>query len=317
MPSMRKLVAAAGVILGGGLGLFVALLLEFLDPFVRTARDAQGITGCDLALEFQLAPYEDDALIDHVVPTAPVSVLFRRIINDLNTALEPRQWRSLAITSAEAGSGRSLVAINLASALGLKDEVTLVVDADVRADAGTRPSSILGIEALHPAQTITEVLSGAARPEDAFEPTVNPFVRLLTAGDYHNDNGLLLLGSRGFKDLAQHFDRERMHVLYDLPPLQAMESVGEAAAAVGNVMLVARSGHTRRSDLKQVTATLKAREIEIRAVVVTAIPQDLLSNKPAFASAPQPNPLFFRKHQAKDTEIKDTGPLIGDDVMIN
>lgn len=314
-PSLRKLVAAAGVILGGGFGLFIALLLEFFDPLVRTARDAQGITGCNLVLEFQKAPHADDALIDHGVPTAPVSVLFRRILNDLETALEPKQWRSLAITSAEPASGRSLVAINLASALGLKDEMTLVVDADVRADAGTRPSAILGIEALHPAETITEVLMGAAAPQEAFEPTVNPFVRLLSAGDYHNDNGLLLLGSKGFRDLARRFDRERMHVLYDLPPLQAMESVAEAAAAVGNVMLVVRSGHTRRSDLKQVTATLTAREIEIRAIVVTMVPRELLAERPAF-EAPPPLPRFWRKRRDGAEIVKGGGIVVGDDVPI-
>lgn len=314
-PSMRKLVAAAGVILGGGLGLFVALVLEFLDPLVRTARDAQGITGCNLVLEFQQAPHEDDALIDHGVPTAPVSVLFRRILNDLDTALEPKQWRSLAITSAEPTSGRSLIAINLASALGLKDEMTLVVDADVRADAGVRPSAILGIEALHPAETITEVLMGAAAPQEAFEPTTNPFVRLLSAGDYHNDNGLLLLGSKGFKDLAQKFDRERMHVLYDLPPFQAMESVAEAAAAVGNVMLVVRSGHTRRSDLKQISETLKAREIEIRAVIVTMIPRELLTKKPAFEQSAQ-EPRFRRKRRDGGADDERGRIVIGDDVPI-
>jgi len=310
LPSMRKLVAAAGVVLGGGFGLFVALLLEFLDPLVRTARDARGITGCDLVLEFQQAPEPSDALIDHAVPTAAVSVLFRRVINDLDTALQSRQWQSLAITSAEPASGRTLVAVNLASALGLKDEMTLVVDADMRADAGPRPSSILGLEALHPAETITEVLSGAAEPQEAFEPTVNPYVRLLSAGDYQNDNGLLLLGSRGFRDLARRFAHERKHVLYDLPPLQAMESVAEAAAAVGNVLLVVRSGHTRRADLKRVTDTLAGREIEIRAVVVTAVPKTLLTSPPVF------EPVSPERRGRAPAERRRDPLVIGDDVPL-
>lgn len=308
-PSLRKLVAAAGVILGGGLGLFVALVLEFLDPIVRTARDARGLTGCELVLEFQQAPHTDDAVIDHVVPTAPVSTLFRTMINDLRTALAPRDWRSLAITSAEPASGRSLVAVNLASALALKDELTLLVDADVRADAGPRPESLFGVEALHPPAEITDVLAGAAAPEDAYEPTSNPYVRILSAGDYEDDRGLLLLGSRGFRDLARRLRREGQHVLYDLPPINAMEAVIEAAAAVGNVLLVARSGHTRRADLKAAATALNAREIPIRAVIVTGIPRHLIAGKHTFE--PPPKPKKQRGHKGKQDPV-----LVEDDLGV-
>ena len=308
-PSLRKLVAAAGVILGGGLGLFVALVLEFLDPIIRTARDAKGLTGCELVLEFQQAPHGDDAVIDHVVPTAPVSTLFRTMINDLRTALAPRDWRSLAITSAEPASGRSLVAVNLASALALKDELTLLVDADVRADAGPRPESLFGVEALHPPAEITDVLAGAAAPEDAYEPTTNPYVRILSAGDYEDDRGLLLLGSRGFKDLTRRVRREGEHVLYDLPPINAMEAVIEAAAAVGNVLLVARSGHTRRADLKAAATALAAREIPIRAVIVTGIPRHLIAGKRTFE--PPPKPKKQRGHKGKQDPV-----LVEDDLGV-
>jgi polysaccharide biosynthesis transport protein len=304
-PSMRKLVAIAGVILGGGLGLFVALALELLDPLVRTARDAEGSVGCGLAFEFQDAPHPDDAIIDHVVPTAPVSVLFRTIINDIATALEPQEWRSLAITSAEPASGRSLIAVNLASALALKDELTLLVDADLRADAGPRPEHLLGVEALHAAADITDVLNGTAATEDAFAPTTNPFVQLLSAGDYEDDRALLLLGNRSFRDLVRRLKRERTHVLYDLPPVNAMESVIEAAAAVGNVLLVARSGHTRRADLKAAAAALTARDIAIRAVIVTGVPQRLLAGKPTYRDEPPPKPGRKDKHKKEPLVVED------------
>ncbi|MCF7991554.1 MAG: hypothetical protein K9M02_14010 [Thiohalocapsa sp.] len=317
LPSMRKVVAAAGLVLGSGLGLFIALVLELLDPLVRTRRDVIGITGCELVLEFQAAPSQTSALIDHVVPTAPVSVLFRRIVNDLQTSLAPKEWRSLAITSADAGCGRTLFAANLASALGLKDEMTLLVDADVRADAGPRPSALVGLDQPFREADITDVLAGGTDPEVAFEPTVNPFVRLLNAGDHQTDNGLLLLGSRGFKDLAKRFARERGHVIYDLPPLEAMESVGEAAAAVGNVMLVARSGHTRRADLKRITEMLAAREVPLRAAAITMVPEDLLSQPPVFRKA-KSRGLFGRMRRAAvaGDNGRDSPLVVDDDVGI-
>jgi Mrp family chromosome partitioning ATPase len=275
LPSMRKIVAVAGVVLGGGLGVLVALLLELRDPLVRTARDAQGSAGCELVFEVPALDAPEDRAVDPAAPTALVSVLFRRLANDLGTALKPREWRSLALVSADPHGGRTLMALNLASALGLKEERTLLVDADLRANAGTRPGTHLRLGAPDPEASLTEVLAGRRQLEDAVVPAGRPNLGLLATGPCETNEGLQLLGSRGFADLVRRLDRQGLHVVYDLPPLSTLESVTEAASAIGNVILVARSGQTRRQDLKQAALRLRAREVEIRAVAVVEVPEGL------------------------------------------
>lgn len=279
-PSMRKLVAVAGVVLGGGFGLFLALVLEFFDPLVRTGRDAADITRCELVLEFQEAPDEQSALVDPTRPSQPVSALFRAFTNALSAKLGAEQWRSLAVTSVEPESGRSLVAVNLARALALKQERALLIDADLRVDAGTRPTRLCDLHRDGPG--MHELLQDAASLTEALHDTPMPNLRVIGPGTTSDDTGLLLLGRREMRTLAAQLGRDDLHVIYDLPPLDCAETVIEAAAAIGNLMLVVRSAHTKRAALKDLTAALTDRGIEIRVVIVTEIPDELLSGKPTF-----------------------------------
>lgn len=286
-PSLRKLIAAAGVVLGGGFGLLLALLLELLDPYVRTARDAQGLTGCNTVLEFERAPTARAAAVETRAPAAPAAMLFRRIVNDLNTILETQHWQ-LGILSGEPGAGRSLIAANLAATLGLKERPAVAIDADLRGAAGARPAQWLG--AAEPAAGLTEVLAGRITAAQGLVATAVPGVQLLGTGridgglDDSDEARVLPLGSSEFARLATGRWHAGAHRLYDLPPLNALEPVSEAAGAIGDVLLVARSGRTRRAELRTASERLAARGVEVRAVIVTMLPPRLLTTAPLFAA---------------------------------
>jgi len=74
--------------------------------------------------------------------------------------------RRLAIASRKGGSGRTTTAVNLAAALAMRDERTLLVDLDPQASA----SLSVGVQANGPAPTIYELLLG-------MEPDPNRAVR--------------------------------------------------------------------------------------------------------------------------------------------
>jgi uncharacterized protein involved in exopolysaccharide biosynthesis len=298
-PSLRKLIAAAGVVLGSGLALFIALLLELLDPLVRTARDAQVITRCPVIFEFEEPPESDDAQIDSASPTSPVATLFRRFANDLRSGLEVAEWKQLAVVSPEPRTGRSLAVSNLAAALGQQETDVLAVDADLRISAGPRPGKLLGAGSSAEATTATQMLStgnlgltdllaGRCSLREAARSSRHPWVKVLGPGSLGNeepeddDIDLLKLGSRAFDDLNQWLRDQPFPVLYDLPPISEIESVAEAAAAVGQCLLVVRSGLTRRADLKTVAERLEARGIAVRAVLVTMLPGHLLTRPSVF-----------------------------------
>jgi uncharacterized protein involved in exopolysaccharide biosynthesis/Mrp family chromosome partitioning ATPase len=307
LPSGRKLVVAAGAVLGMGAGLFVVLALEFFDPVVRSRRDTMYLMGSELVWEFQRVPAGQHSVIDTRVPAEPVAALFRRVVNDFDAGFEQDGWRCLAVTSIEAGAGRSLVATNLAQALALKERPVILVDADLRTTAGERPSDLF--ELSHDRAGLWEMLDSGVSAGTLLMPTQTRGLRVLgpgvlSAAEEKTDDELLVkLGARQLRVVVAGFEDFDGNVLYDLPPLSAQETVLEAAAAVGNVLIVVRSGQTRRAELREIGALLRDRGINVCAALLTDVPADILDAKPAFASAAQgAGPFFswFHRRQPKD-----------------
>ncbi|WP_295383730.1 polysaccharide biosynthesis tyrosine autokinase [uncultured Thiodictyon sp.] len=314
-PSKKKIIAIAGVVLGGGIGLGVALLLELLDPLLRTRRDALGIIpGLELAWEFQQVPAGETALIDPRRPADPVADLFRRLINELDTQLEPAHWRCLGITSAEPAAGRTLVATNLAQALALKELPTILVDADLRRLAGVHPAPLLGLpadqsgllQALRDEAPLTSLLAVTATPDLALLAAGSPPGDLAldapTTGDgadadpeqdegppaiQRPDPNLIDLGTRQFRTILDTLRESGRNLVYDLPPSSAQETVLEAAASLGNLLLVARSGQTTRQQLRETAELLEERGAKVQGILVTDVPYELLEGPPLFQPAPK------------------------------
>ena len=317
-PSPKKLIAIAGVVLGGGAGLFVVLLLEFLDPLVRTRRDALAIQGVQLAWEFQQVPEGQFTLVDAIEPSDPVAILFRRLINDLDAKLDPEDWTCLGVTSAEPNVGRTLVATNLAQALAMKEFPVVLVDADLRRIAAVRPADLFEIPPDRPGllqalrgQTpiaallcttetpgLSLVTAGCCQPDQATEaqglrePASGPPSSVASGpaeADFEpapagrpQDHDLSQLGSRQFRSVLDTLRQSGRHIVYDLPPIGTHETVLEAAASLGNVILVARSGQTTRVQLREAAQMLEDRGANVCGILVTDVRADLLEGAPLF-----------------------------------
>lgn len=336
-PSPKKLIAIVGVVLGGGMGLGVALILELLDPLLRTRRDALGIPGIKFAWEFQRLPAGDpdgkpagdQAVVDIARPAEPIATLFRRFINELEIKLEAEDWRCLGLISAEPEVGRTLAAINLAQALAIKEYPVILVDADLRRTAGKHPTDLLG---LSPNQTgLRQALRGEAPVMSLLMVSNSPELTLLTAGQHphdlalefrtrdalddtppsgadatldrdpeqptelHSDPDLVGLGSRQFRAIIDTLRQTGRNIVYDLPPLDAQETVLEAAANLGNLLLVARSGQTTRQQLREAVKALEEREAKVHGILVTDVPFELLDGRPLFKPELKARRHWFRR----------------------
>ena len=89
----------------------------------------------------------------------------------------------------------------------------------------------------------------------------------------------------------------RGHIVYDLPALQGHEMALEAAATIGNVVLVLRSGWSNRADTRQLVELLQKRHINILGTLVVDVPEHYLEhNRPV---APHTgNPAYEDNHHA-------------------
>jgi tyrosine-protein kinase Etk/Wzc len=302
-PSPKRLIAAAGVVLGGASGLLVVLLLELMDPLVRNRRDASGVPGVSLAWELQKVPAGHYALVDAAAPGDPVAIFFRRLINDLDARLDPEEWMCLGVTSADPEVGRTLAATNLAQALAMKEYPVILVDADLRPAADTRPGDLFEIPPASPG--LLQALCGEAPIAALLRPTETPGLSLVTAGFRRPDHAgeaqglqpgaagretdgpprgddLAQLGSRRFRSVLDTLRQSGRHLVYDLPPIGTHETVLEAAAGLGSVILVARSGQTTRVQLRETVQLLGERGAKVCGILVTDVRPDALDGAPLF-----------------------------------
>ena len=281
-PSGRKLILVGGAVVGTGLGLLIALLLEFFDPRVRTRREARDLSGAEVCGEWARLPSAGKPR----APSLPVGGLdktFRQFLNDLEALHGTEQIHSIAVVSAERGAGRSLVAASLARTLAMKERSTLLIDADPAEGAGPRPHEALGAPCGDTG--LLQVLDGSATLKTASRDSGIENLRCLGPGGPGSDlpDASLALGSKRMSEFVSALRRFPGRLVYDLPSLQDHETAVEAAALVGNVVLVLRSGSTLRSEARNLVEILHRRKINILGTLVVDVPEHYLEHAQARA----------------------------------
>jgi capsular exopolysaccharide synthesis family protein len=250
---VRNLALAAllGLILGAG----VALLRELLDTTVKTSEGLQQIAGAPVLAG---VPYDANAGSDPLLVGAGGRTARAEALRQLRTNLQfvdvDRPVRTLVVTSAVPGEGKSSTACNLAILFAETGARVLVIDADLRRP---RLASYLGLEG---AVGLTTVLAGQAQVDDV--------VQRWGAGLWVLPSGALppnpseLLGSQHMAELLDAFRETYDMVIVDCPPLLPVTDGAVLAARADGALMMARA---RKTTSSQVTAAVQAlRSVDAR-----------------------------------------------------
>jgi capsular exopolysaccharide synthesis family protein len=146
--------------------------------------------------------------------------------------------KSILITSAVEDEGKTVTALNVATAFAQTGSRVLLVDADMRK---ARCHEMLGIEN-H--SGLSDVLTGQKQPEEVIHET-KVGLYLLSAGG-NCPNPAALLGSRAMRDLLARLCNEYDHVLVDSPPLMPVSDATALAPLVDGVLMIAGASTSRR-----------------------------------------------------------------------
>lgn len=159
----------------------------------------------------------------------------------------PLRPKLLAISSSGIGDGKSITSINLAAALALKQEATvLLLECDFR-----RPS-LAGAMGVPGELGLANVLSGECPFSDAVVQIEGvPNLYFLPAGEVKS-NPVELLDSDGWKSLCAFIRKEFTYNILDCPPVGMLADYDLIQAACDGVLIVARQDHTNRSQLAKV-----------------------------------------------------------------
>ncbi len=172
----------------------------------------------------------------------------------------PKQPRLLLISSAGPADGKSTTAVNLAGALSLKGEASVLL-----ADIDFRRSTIHTQLGLPVTPGLADVLSGTATLEEALVQVEQlPNLYVITAGSPHPNPSELLDSTRwtAIRDELRSLFR---YVIADSPPVASVADYELLQASCDGVVLVVRPDHTKRQ------ACLKALEIIPKDKLIGAV----------------------------------------------
>lgn len=184
-------------------------------------------------------------------PDSYVAEQFRALRGRIDALETPeRRIRTIAMTSALPGEGKTTAAINLAlvTALSLGRRV-LLIDCDLRRP---RVHSALG---LRPKAGLAEVLHGDATFEEAVVRAEGADLDVLAVRD-RPVNPSELLGSPGMRDLIAAVAKRYDRVILDTPAALGLPDAKAVGDQCDGLVMVVRADKTRQEDVQSVLEIL-------------------------------------------------------------
>ncbi len=292
---------AIALIVGLVLGCTVAYALDFFDGTLKDEYEVTEYLGLPVlanvptfvppagpagAVVTGLAGYERLPTLAHA-HTAGASSLdpMQRVCVEsffhLVTALRystDKPLRSLCVTSALAGEGKSTIALNAAVALAELQPRVLLVDGDMR-----RPTIHSGLR-VGKGRGLSDVLAGTARFEDVIQRSPHPSLDVVTSGS-PTPNPLKLLQSERFGQMLEEAAKTYATVIVDGPALNFVLDGAIIAEKTDATMLVVSSGTTDVRQSRKALDRLATVGVDsVLGIVVNRANLDFLGKNPYYSS---------------------------------
>ncbi|MBE9220278.1 GumC family protein [Dolichospermum flos-aquae] len=173
-----------------------------------------------------------------------------------------RPIKSLVVSSAVPGDGKSTVGFSLAKTAAIMGKKVLLVDCDLR------KSKVHKLTQLNNIWGISSLISSDIDVNQVIQemPGLND-LSVITAGPTPPDPARLLSSDK-MSQIMDYFSENFDLVIYDTPPLSGLVDARLVAVHTDGVMLVVRIDKTDKSAVKQLIDTLKASPINLLGVVV-------------------------------------------------
>lgn len=237
----------------GAVGL--AFLRELTDSAVRTPLDV--VRHAHLSVLGWVPNVDEDEAdideIEHAVRQSPKSLVaecFRQIRTTLQYSGPLTTQRTLLITSARPGDGKTSVAVNMAITLARGNQRVLLVDCNFRRP-GLRP-----LFTNSRAEGLSNVLVGEGRLQEFVTSSDVPNMDVLTSGRMP-PNPSELLGSPYMAEMLKEALTKYDRVILDGPPVLLISDSLVLATLVDGVIVVARAVTNTKGTLRRAREQLE------------------------------------------------------------
>ncbi|EOP63420.1 CpsD/CapB family tyrosine-protein kinase [Bacillus cereus] len=200
-------------------------------------------------------------LITHKEPKSRIAEQYRNIRTNIEFTSVDHNMRSLIVTSANPGDGKTTTVANLAVVFGQQGKKVLVIGADLR-----KPT-IQNLFASHHSNGLTNVLLGQAKLMQCIQKTDIENVYLMASGPIP-PNPAELLGNRVMDEVLLEAYNMFDMILIDTPPVLAVTDAQILANKCDGVILVVRSEQTEKDKMVKAKQILDKASGKLLGVVL-------------------------------------------------
>jgi capsular exopolysaccharide synthesis family protein len=261
---------ALGVVFGLGLGASAAFLQEYLDNTLKSPDDVErylraawlGLIPSVASLDGRRRLYgygsrrkklgagvRPSEIISHESSPTALQEAYRSLRTSILLSAAEHAPRTLLVTSASPGEGKTTTVVNLAIALAQLGSRVLVIDSDLRKPRLHR------IFQLDNQQGLVSHLTGLVPSGDVIQHTYVPNMDVVVCGPVPPNPSELLSAPR-MEDLVQQAIRTYDVVILDSPPVLNVSDARILARIVEGVVLVVEGGKTQRELVRRARALL-------------------------------------------------------------
>lgn len=260
-----KLAFAASLLIALLLGVGIAFLIEFVSPLISREEELQLDQRLPILARVPRLP--GSAGRSYLTGKTPLPAQAWKSYRVLRAVLAHAGKsggypRTMAVTSAMPGDGKTTTAINLAITLAASDLRVILVDADVH-----RPMVASFFNVAAHRSGFSRLLTSEVTPDDLVQAPLNPGLKLVLAG--HDPSGYADLTEERFRHLLDRLTTIADVVVIDTPPLPEVAEVLDMAGVAEVVVVAVRLGRTRRDKLAELRELLARRGIAPAGFVVT------------------------------------------------
>jgi capsular exopolysaccharide synthesis family protein len=257
-----------GLVLGGILGFALAALLERSDRGVKTVEELERVSGWPV-----LARIPSSRSLSRGTDLAPRSVeaeAFRMLRASLRYFSVNTEIRSLLVTSARSGEGKSTTARHLAEAMAAMGDRVVLLEADMHRHAKTEAEVGSGERGLS-GYLVGMELNDVLLEVPVGVPDENRTLTLLPSGPLPPNPTELLESDRMhelMERLEDHFDM----VIVDSPPLPVLSDAITLVGHVSGIIVVTAVGVTTSDDIRDVSRLMGLHGAAVLGVVANFAP---------------------------------------------
>ena len=291
-PNLRLNMLVAAV-LGVAFALGIIFVLEYLDDTLKTAEDIANelnMTPLGAVAHIRGKNYPEKLITRHD-PFAQISESYRIIRSNIQFVSVDGVYKTIMVTSARPGEGKSTLAANLAIAMTQAGNRTIIVDADLRQPTQHeifQTSSRRGL---------TDLLRSSEADIEAYlTETSVAGLKLLASGELP-PNPSELLGSQRMAQLISKLMQLADIIVFDSTPAINVADTAVLSNRVDGVVLLIEAGRTHRTLVKQATLNLERAGATVLGAVLNRVSSrdgryPAWRHHPASSLAPDP---FWRR----------------------